>query len=248
MWVLAVNDGEAVEIVRVLGERGEEMRISRQPWGATWEGLEADIQADLLQFRNANPESVILGIELAGANIYGAENIDHHRYDNDDRSNPLSSLEQVGIRLGVSLSHRQQLVAANDRGFIPAMQEMGASNEEIRDVRFQDLNAQGVTAEDIEVARREVGAATVYGGRFLVKSLLNPPTAHADILFLEKGAREWLVCGPEVWSYTGPRHLQMAALHLIEKHWSGGLPESGYFGVQGSGAQTQQQLLTLFQD
>jgi hypothetical protein len=247
IWVLAVNDGEAVEIVRLLQEHGEQVLRSRQPWGESWAGLEEEIQAALCQFRNANPLGEIVGIELSGENAYGACNIDHHRYDSDDRSCPLSSLEQVAARIGAQLSRRQQLVAANDRGFIPAMQEMGATKDEICDVRDQDLGAQGVTAEQIAAERLEIDSASVRGGRYIVKSVFDTPTAHADILFLEKRATEWLICGPKVWSYSGPRHAQMVALHLEEHHWSGGRQESGYFGVQQPGARSQQLILAFFE-
>jgi len=165
VWVLAVNDGEAVEITRLLLERGERVVISKQRWGATWAGLEPSIQGVLRQFREAHADGEIVGIELGGPNLYGAVNIDHHRYGNDDRSNPLSSLEQVAARLAVRLDHRQQLVAANDRGFIAGMEEMGATGAEVRDVRAQDLAAQGVTPEQQEAQRREVEAATVVNGR-----------------------------------------------------------------------------------
>src|ERR1035438_9253214 len=95
MWVLAVNDGEAVEIVRLLHEYGEPVMLSREPWGASWAGLEAGIQDALRRFRAANPTGEIVGVELSGANPYGAGDIDHHRYDNDDRTCSHSSLEQV---------------------------------------------------------------------------------------------------------------------------------------------------------
>jgi hypothetical protein len=72
------------------------------------------------------------------------------------------------------------------------------------------------------LAKIEIDSASVLGGRYLVKSAFDTPTAHADIFFLEKRATEWLICGPRVWSYAGPRHTQIIALHLEEKHWSGG--------------------------
>ena len=77
IWVLAVNDGEAVEIVRLLQEEHREKVLrSRQPWGESWAGLEEAIQTDLRQFRDTNPMGEIVGIELSGANAYGACNID----------------------------------------------------------------------------------------------------------------------------------------------------------------------------
>ena len=119
MWVLAVNDGEAVEIVRLLHEYGEPVMLSREPWGASWAGLEAGIQDALRRFRAANPTGEIVGVELSGANPYGAGDIDHHRYDNDDRNHTLEdgaespsqhiapNLQgQIEMRLGLKLEQQ----------------------------------------------------------------------------------------------------------------------------------------------
>jgi hypothetical protein len=246
VWVLAVNDGEAVEIVRLLSQYGEVFYASEQAWGATWAGLEEPIKDSLRRFCASCEDREILGIELGGANPYAAIDIDHHRYRDEDRSNPLSSLEQVAAKLGVSLDRRQRLVAANDHGFIAGMMELGASAEEIREIRGQDLEAQGVTADEIAAQHREVEAASVADGRYLVNSAYDPPTALSDILFLDMQAREWLIRSPHVWSYSGPRHLQMDMLNLAEPHWSGGRTESGYFGIAQPGSESQQRILAVF--
>ena len=95
-WILPRNDGEAVEIERFLLARGETVLVSHQPWGASWQGLESSI-------RNQIPDgAAVYGIELGGQpTIGGAVNIDHHRYRDEDRWRPDSSLEQVAARLGV---------------------------------------------------------------------------------------------------------------------------------------------------
>ena len=245
--MLAVNDGEAVEIERLLHQRSECVFASVQRWGATWAGLEPSIQDSLRQFRKTNAGGEIIGIELGGTNPYGAVDIDHHRYGDDDRSNSLSSLEQVAARLPVKLDHRQQLVAANDRGFIAGMEEMGATVAEVRDVRAQDLAAQGVTPEQQQDQRREVETAMVIDGRYLVTTAFDPPTALSDLLYQEKQAREWLIRGPHVWSYSGPRHKEFAALPLTESHWSGGRPQSGYFGIENPGEDARKKILNLFE-
>src|SRR5712692_6160335 len=123
LWVLPLNDGEAVEIRRLLEDHGETPLISHQPWGASWANLEPELAQRLHEFRSRNPGGDIFGIELAGPNPFRAIDIDHHRYDHDDRSNPLASLEQAARILNVPLTRWQQLVAANDRGYIPAMLE-----------------------------------------------------------------------------------------------------------------------------
>lgn len=162
LWIVPVNDGEAVEIAALLGEHGETVAVTRQRWGASWAGLEAGVREAIERFRAAHPEGAIYGVELAGPDPYGAVNIDHHRYGEEDRSHPRSSLEQVAEVLGVGLGRWRRLVAANDRGYIPAMEAEGATAEEIAAVRQADRAAQGVTAEQEAAAERDV-AGTLPG-------------------------------------------------------------------------------------
>ena len=241
IWIVPVNDGEAVEIARLLTEQGERVLCSSQKWGATWADLEPETQRELADFHGGE----IIGIELGGGNSYGARNIDHHRYSGDDRWNPLSSLEQVAALLGLPLGRRRQLVSANDRGFIPEMEAMGASREEIADIRCQDLRAQGVTEEQERLQRIEVEAAEVHDGLYVVPSLFDPPTAHSDILYLEKHARKWLIQQPSVWSYSGPRRDQLANAGFPERHWAGGGSNSGYFGIQNPGPESKRRIMDL---
>lgn len=80
-----------------------------------------------------NADFEIYGIELR-EDITAPDNyisIDHH----NDRSGQPSSLEQVASLLGVTLTQYQQLVAANDKGYISAMMALGASKEKIDEIR-----------------------------------------------------------------------------------------------------------------
>ncbi len=52
---------------------------------------------------------------------------------------------QIPELLNIELSRWQQLIAANDCGYIPAMLKMDASNNEIEAIRKADRKAQGVT-------------------------------------------------------------------------------------------------------
>jgi len=85
VWVLALNDGEAEEIVSLLEECCERSLVSQQRWGASWAALETEIQLTLHRFRNENPKGEIVGIELSGTNNFEASNIDHHFYDDEPR-------------------------------------------------------------------------------------------------------------------------------------------------------------------
>ncbi len=257
IWVVPKNDGEAVEIARLLRDRGERVLVTRQPWGATWVGLEETVRRELegcqasgggqepsdLRALGArgrvgdpaagcHPAPQVYGVELAGPNGYGAVDVDHHYYQGDDRRSKLSSLEQVAGLLGVELTRRQRLVAANDRGWIPAMlsEVDGVSEVEIESVRAQDREAQGLTAVDRARAERDLAAAEWRGERVLVRCPDGGTSWHSDLLFGK--AAEWLLEGPENWSYSGARVAAFVGLAMPEPHWAG----AGYFGVARPGA------------
>ncbi len=153
IWVVPKNDLEAGRIISLLRKRGETVLVTEQKWGASWDKLEEKIKTII---EGAKAEGIdIYGVELQG-NPEGVINIDHHVYGDDDRSNPKSSLEQVAEIIGYRLSIDEQFIAANDRGYIPAMEElarkMGISENDcqaiIQNIRFRDRLAQGVTAKE----------------------------------------------------------------------------------------------------
>jgi hypothetical protein len=247
LWVLALNDLEALEIRNLLESHGETVCYSSQPWGATWANLETPILDTLTRLRQHRPAAEIIGVELAGPNRFAAIDIDHHTYSDADRSSPFSSLEQVADRLGVPLTRWQTLVALNDRGYIPAMLAAGASPREVVQIRSLDRAAQGITPADEQAAEADIRQHEEHrGAKVLVRCSNNPTSAHSDRLF--GAAEEILLAGPSQWSYSGPRHKALAAMGLPEPHWSGGSPASGYFGIQDPGPATQFRLLNFFWD
>lgn len=240
LWIVPRNDGEALEIAKLLSLHGEDHLVTGQPWGATWSSLEPAIVAVLA----ALPEDVkVYGVELAGPNPWGAIDIDHHTYDGDDRSHPLSSLEQVAGILGIKLDRWQQLVAANDRAYIPGLEEAGAHTDEIEKVRAQDRAAQGLTDGQRMQAVADIAGAEWRGSRVAVTCPEGTSSWHSDLLY--PIASEWLLMGPSSWSYSGPRHKEFAALGLPGS-WSGGSPTSGYFGIPSPGPSVAQQLIERF--
>lgn len=106
--------------------------------------------------------------------------IDHH---NDKCSNP-SSLEQVASLLNISLNREQQLVAANDKGYIPAMLELHATNDEISSIRYRDRAAQGIAEEDEKKAELSIEKHLMrFGDLIVVKSLTSHFSPICDRLF-----------------------------------------------------------------
>ena len=105
--------------------------------------------------------------------------IDHHNKDNTN----VSSLEQVAEILNIKLTWEQQLIAANDRGYIPAMQQLGASPKEIQQIRLRDRMSQGVTEEDELLAKKAIENSIIEQGVIVVESESNRFSPICDRLY-----------------------------------------------------------------
>lgn len=191
LWVVPSNDLEAKTIIEMLERNGENYIVTGQTWGASWDGLEDEIKSGIKEAKQAGKK--IYGVELKGY-PEGCFNIDHHIYYDatydtgvstmdyktgkqavdwkgtplftDDRSNSKSSIEQVAEILGVELTIDEKFVAANDKGFIPAMEELGEElgiakedlQEIISNIRMRERVIQKITMEQEAQAEEAVAA------------------------------------------------------------------------------------------
>lgn len=161
LWVTPKNDLEARVIVEMLEREGEKFLVTGQAWGASWDKLEDEVKEEIEMAKQRG--ITVHGVELQG-NPEGVVNVDHHIYGEDDRSNVNSSLEQVAKILGVELTLDEQFVAANDKGYIPAMEKLGKElgikeedlQEIIANIRMRDREMQGVTLEQEAQAEEAV--------------------------------------------------------------------------------------------
>lgn len=155
-----------------------------------------------------HPDSPVYGIELK-EDIPCPKNyhsIDHHNSKEDNAS----SLEQVADVLGIKLDRQQMLVAANDKGYIPAMMEIGATKAEIADIRRKDRKAQGISVEDERLAEESIEKfLATYGDLYVVKSLTSHFAPICDRLY---PYHELLVYTDEEWVYYGKQKP-----YLVEK-------------------------------
>ncbi len=142
-------------------------------------GAKLSDYGDLLDF-----DGEIVGIELVD-DIEPPSNyrvIDHH---GKLWCRP-SALEQVADMFGVQLNRWQQLVSANDKGHIPALEAMGATPEEIAKIREADMKAQGVTEGEIEQAILDAKTARLEKGVWIVETRLKHVSPLVDLLFYQK--------------------------------------------------------------
>jgi hypothetical protein len=267
LLVAPANDGESVEAANLARQHGVKVLVTKQPWGASWTGmegstgLEPEVEQAIHDWRAENPTGTVYGLELRGENDLGAENIDHHRYTLpggvvDDRHNPKSSLEQVADLLGVELTDYQQLVSANDKGYVPAMESQlrsqgvdpASPNGQgfISLVRQADRCAQGVTPDDEAQAVADVEAAEWRGRKVLLRITTALGTAQGDLLYGKADEQLHINQMTGKWIYFGPKHQTLNNSGFSEQHWAGGAPESGYFSIVSPGQETQQKILAIF--
>jgi hypothetical protein len=180
IFLLGGYDLEMLEIKKILESEDNVTVFDKQ---LNWQNAHISMYKDILQEQGNKDGAEIFGIELQEngfspipENYY---RIDHH---NDFSSNP-SSLEQVAAILHIELSREQQLIAANDKGYIPEMQKQGASSEEIKQVRFRDREMQGVTGEDERKAEEAVENKTIDQDVIVIKSETNRFSPITDRLF-----------------------------------------------------------------
>ena len=165
------NDLESHEIRRMAQSLGFfDIRLSAQPFGARLENEPAET------FRDLAPEVSIVEIPGPAMEKRLREQdlkvvvIDHHEYKDLNRYRDKSSLEQFADLCGrhltrirktpleQKLTREQKLIAVNDRDYIWGMIDEGASLEQIREIRFRDLLAQGWRLSDFENNEKEYEA------------------------------------------------------------------------------------------
>lgn len=234
VFLLGGHDLEMLMIKQLLIENGfsegKNLADSNLQWGAKL----SDYQALF------NSSKTFVGIELTQDIDPPMHyiNIDHH----NEYSHKSSSLEQVmellksTLNIQIELTRELQLIAANDKGYIPAMLQMGATPEEIADIRRRDREAQGVTEEDESLAEQSIREnQTVFNGITVVKSLTSKFSTITDRLY---PCEQLLIYTDDELSYfgVGTNQLIQAFDELIKerKAYSGGTSE-GFFGLTNDG-------------
>lgn len=154
--------------------------------------------------------------------------IDHH---NEWAGKP-SALEQVADLLDVELDRFQQLVAANDKDYIPAMKDLRATDEEIADIRKRDRMAQGVSDEDEQKATEAITEnLTRYGDLLVVKSETSRFAPICDRLFPYE---KLLVYTDSEWMFYGEGKSKLVKLfeeEMKNKRIFHGGGDNGYVGA-----------------
>lgn len=192
IFLLGGHDLEMQETRRLLIMYGERFADANLSWD----------NARLSAYMSAiaeEPNSEYYGIELQEdmqlPKYY--HRIDHH---NDYNQRPAAIL-QVAEILGIMPDRHLQLVAANDVGYIPAMEALGATKTEITTIRKQDREAQGVTEEDEQLAELSISKHLArYEGLFIVHAQTSKFSPICDRLF---PYQRLLIYTDDEWTYYG---------------------------------------------
>jgi hypothetical protein len=137
MFYLGGYDLEMVTIREFLTSIGQGFLDMNLAWGAKASAYREFINTSA--DRNETPVLVELEVDIKLP--VGTIVIDHH----GDRFAEEASLIQVIKFFGRAITREDELIAANDSGYIPAMLAMGATQAEIDSIRLRDRQAQGVT-------------------------------------------------------------------------------------------------------
>lgn len=242
-FFLGGYDLEMVTIRDLLASMSGVRLVDRKlAWGAKASAYSEDIEGAI-----ARVETPVL-VELE--NDLGLDpalfiNLDHHGASAGAAAS--TSLEQLFQLLALPPSDWTRwyaLVAANDRGHIPAMREMGASEAEVAQVRAADREAQGITADQERDAEAAIARAeSVGGGDLTIVRLPHEKTAAVvDRLAMQPDPPEnVLVLSPNEVNFFGRGDLVHALDTQFPGGWTGGaLPVRGFWGHQGeSGGATE---------
>lgn len=149
------NDGESRLIIDIAKKLSFDVHISKQGWGAVLSQEPDETFADLkkhviiVEMPGVQKEAEL---KDKGHNLFV---IDHHKYQDMDRSYPVSSLEQFACLISYTLDRWEMGIVLNDRGYIPALRKNGYAEEEILKIRQFDLEAQGYKPEYFEILRKD---------------------------------------------------------------------------------------------
>ncbi len=165
--------------------------------------------------------------------------IDHH----NERAGKYqkTSIEQTADLLEVQLDHWQRLISANDRGHVPALRDMDATEKEIREIREFDRRCQGVTGADEKAAELSIKkhSENLTPDSIYVKSSTEKTSPLLDRLY-DKYKHIFIVTPSRELHYFGPGEMidRLEGVYTKMKQarpglifWKGGyLPDIGFFG------------------
>ncbi len=246
-------DAEMLAIADACREAGVAICDKHLGWGAAASAYQKEIAQAISEGKQPVLIELSLDIELPETAIV----VDHH---NENVGKPASILQVLDL-LGVEPTRRQLLIAANDSGYIPAMLALGATPEEIAEVRLADRSAQGISSEQEREAERAISAAQVVNGVTIVRMAHSKTATVCDRLFNpDKEQRLLILSGDGESNFFGNgelcRQLQGEKTGKTAEGWDtyshfggwigGNLPQSGFWGGYADQKEVEKFVIDFF--
>jgi len=150
-----------------------------------------------------------------------------------------TSLEQIISLLRLpkqSFTRRRQLIAANDRGHIKAMQEMGANQDEMIKIRAADRQAQGISLYQEKEAKKAIANRQTIDNLIIIETTSSTSSAIADRMEKLLGGPSYenlLIVMTKKLAFYGRGGIIENLKKLTKDCWYGGdLPEWGFWGTE----------------
>jgi hypothetical protein len=229
IFLLGGYDLEMIEI-KALCETAPNVEVIDKH--LTWGALLSAYQDELKRYADGTKYE-IYGIELGENDLQFVPPDNYHSIDHHNgREDEPAAIEQTVALLNIKLNDYHRLVAANDSGYIPAMERTGASREQIDEIRRRDRAAQGVTAEDEQKAKKSVAEnLQQYGDLLVVKSETPRFSPLCDLLFPYE--KLLIYTDKELVYYGKGKNLLVEHFHkeIAEGKMYHGGGDKGYFGI-----------------
>lgn len=235
-FFLGGADLEMREIARLIREYAPDTPVFDK--GLTWGAKASDYAADIAAALAAGRRPVLVELALdmplpADAAPADIVIIDHHgAAAGADRP---TSLHQIFALLNLppaAWTRRLELVAANDCGHIREMRRLGATWDEIAQIRADDRASQGVTPA-MEAAGEAAVAAleTILDGRARLARLPHARCSVVTDRLDPDDPRPLIVLSPGEVNVYAPGPVIAALDRAFPGGWSGGaLPAYGFWG------------------
>ncbi len=163
IFLLGGYDLEMITIKQVLEEKQFNYVDKQLSWGAKL----SDYKNELEEYKSRTIYGIELTEDIPPPRNYHA--IDHH----NEYANKKSSLEQVLELLELNPTREHKLISANDVGHIEEMKCMGATDQEIKEIRQKERAIQGVTKEDELQAQKEIENVEKKNDIYIIETVLD---------------------------------------------------------------------------
>jgi hypothetical protein len=234
VFFLGGHDLEMITIKGLLDEKG----VTYYDEGLSWGAKASDYKEEINKTITSGLIPVL--VELTNDLGIGQESyilIDHHGEKAGVNAN--STLRQAFDLLKIPLKQWTryfELVDANDKGHIQAMINIGASKEEIMEIRQADRHAQGITDEQERQGHSAIAQMeTLPNGNLTIIRCPHSKTAVVtDLLHPALGGSGYenlLIISPDEVNFYGKGDMITALDKAFPNGWYGGsLPEYGFWG------------------